>query len=107
MARLQEFGAAAGGAGITLGLRQKVDSAGDTSLLRPSVIHGVGVGATMLGLSYAVENRMMDAPVLDPMTFVRSSTDYGVAALATGLFSAFYPRGRTDFTTPTLALPDL
>lgn len=102
MARLQEFGAAAGAAGITLGLRQKVDSAGDTSVLRPSVLHGVGVGATMLGLSYAVENRMIDPPMLSRTDFGRVTTEYGVTALATGLFSAFYPRGRTDFTTPTL-----
>lgn len=104
MARLQEFGSAAAGAGITLGLRQKLDDAGDTSVLRPSVLHGVGLGATMIGVSYAVENGMMDAPVLDRMQFVRATTDYGVSALATGLFSAFYPRGRTDFTTPTFGL---
>lgn len=82
------------GVGSTLLLRQQFDQTGETTVLRPSVLWGVGTGAAALA-----------APMLMGGTrrgmlweFVE---DYGEAALAAGAFSALSPKG-TGVQLPTL-----
>jgi hypothetical protein len=103
MARIKQLGGAAGGAGVTLGLRQYLDQPGSTALTRPSVLHGVGVGAVMLGASMAAEARMIDPIGLRREDFVNTTFSYGVGSLSTGAFSALFPRGSTGAQLPSLS----
>jgi len=103
MARLTELGTAGAGAAVTLGLRQGLDQSGSAKVTRPSVLGGVGGGLAALGLSMAVESRMIDPPVLNDRQMVADLTyNYGLGALTTGLFSAVYPRGRPGLQRPRL-----
>jgi len=103
MARLTELGTAGAGAAVTLALRQGLDENGSASVTRPSVLHGVGGGLAALGLSMAVEERMVDPFITnDRMMFADLAFNYGLGALSSGAFSAVYPRGRSGLQRPRL-----
>lgn len=74
------------GVGTVLGVRQQFDQTGETTVLRPSVLWGVGSGLTALVLPMLMGGYQESATwdVLE---------DYGMAALGAGLFSAFSPKG--------------
>lgn len=103
MATLKTLGGFGAGAGATLAIRQALDEPRSRSVFRPSVLHGIGVGAAALGASMLVENRRIDAPVFDRDTFIRLADGYGNAAITSGLFSLIYPRGATDWQKPVLS----
>lgn len=82
--------ATAGGVGVGLGstllIRDQFDGTGETSVLRPSVLWGVGTGLLGMGLQMVMD-MMNDGPVGD---FV---ADYSRASITAGVFSAFSPKG--------------
>lgn len=102
MARLTTAGGiAAGGAG-TLVVRQQFDQQGDNSLLRPSVLYGLGVGALGLGSWMAVNRGIISAPVVDRRMFNGFAYNAGVAGLLTGLASAVLPKGASGPQLPAV-----
>lgn len=103
MATLKTLGGFGAGAGATLAIRQTLDEPHSRSLFRPSVLHGLGIGAAALGVSALVEDRRMTAPVFDRQTFVELADAYGNAAITSGLFSMIYPRGATNWQRPAFS----
>lgn len=88
-AGMAEVGASVGGigsgVGSTLLVRRQFDKTGETTVLRPSVLWGVLTGAAALTLPMAVGRR--HGPLWEALE------DYGEAAFAAGLVSAFSPKG--------------
>lgn len=82
------------GAASTLLIRQQFDQTGETTVLRPSVLWGVGSGvaAYVAPMFLPSMGRGMIGPVME---------EYGMAALVAGLFSAFSPKGG-DVRLPTV-----
>lgn len=74
------------GVGSTLLIRQQFDAANETSVLRPSVLWGVGTGLAGMAAPM-VMGRRNNGTVTD---FIE---DYSAAALATGVASAFLTGG--------------
>lgn len=102
MARLSTTVGPATAAAATFGVRSALDNAGETSITRPSVLYGVGTGALGIGLGYAVENGMIDAPVGNGGAFTEAAMSYGATALTAGVLSAVSPKGTGGFQSPTL-----
>lgn len=102
MARLSTTVGPASAAATTYGVRAAFDQAGDTSILRPSVLYGVGTGSLSIGLGWAIDNGMIDAPVGGDAMFTEAAFSYGATALASGLVSAFTPKGTGGFQAPSL-----
>lgn len=76
------------GVGSTLLIRQQFDKSGETTVFRPSVLWGVGTGAVAL----AAPMLMGRSGMLRGMAG-EALEDYGETALASGLLSAFSPKG--------------
>lgn len=77
---------AGAGAGTTLLVRRQFDNTGETTLLRPSVLWGLGSGVAAIAVPYLMPglSRGMMGQILE---------DYGQGALTAGVFSAFSPKG--------------
>lgn len=89
MAVAQDLAVSGGGVGVgvgtTVGIRRQFDNSGESTVLRPSVLWGVGTGALALG-----------APLVTGKTdgiIWKFLKEYGVSALTAGVFSAFNPKG--------------
>lgn len=102
MAQLTTVAGTTVGSAGTLAVRQLFDQSGDTSITRPSVLFGAGVGAVSLGAWMAVERGMIDAPILSRRMFQNATYSLGVSGLATGLASAVLPKGSGGFMAPSL-----
>lgn len=73
------------GGGSTLLVRQRFDGTGETTVMRPSVLWGVGTGVVAWAVPMFMDLRR---------GFLKEFLeDYGEAALITGGFSAFNPKG--------------
>lgn len=82
-------GGVGAGVGSTLLVRQQFDQTGETTLLRPSVLWGVGTGAAALAAPMVLgRNNGMTRGMVGEIL-----EDYGEAALTAGAFSAFSPKG--------------
>lgn len=80
-------GGVGAGVGTTLLIRQRFDRSGETTVMRPSVLWGLGTGALGLGaVSFLRSPGRMNAM----WEFVE---DYSEAAITAGVFSAFSPKG--------------
>lgn len=75
------------GLGSTLLIRHQFDRSGETTLMRPSVLWGLGTGAAALTLPMLMGRRSMSGMMGEIIE------DYGEAALTAGTFSAFSPKG--------------
>lgn len=85
-------GGVGAGVGTTLLVRQQFDQTGETTVLRPSVLWGIGTGAASLGAAAFLDMNGMVGEFLE---------DYGEVAIAAGAFSAFNPKGG-DVQLPTI-----
>lgn len=96
---LQSTAASVGGIGVgvgtTLAARRELDQSGETTILRPSVLIGLGSGTAALVTSHYMQNGNRSNPMWE---FVE---DYGEAAITAGAFSAFSPKGG-GVTLPTI-----
>lgn len=74
------------GVGSTVLVRRQFDQTGETTILRPSVLWGLGTGTAALLTPYILgrNDRSMLMSLLE---------DYGEGALAAGAFSAVNPKG--------------
>lgn len=88
------LGGIGAGVGTTLAVRRQFDRTGETSIIRPSILWGIGTGVVALG-----------APMLmrgsNRGVFWEFVEDYGEAAIAAGAVSAFSPKG-AGVQLPTL-----
>lgn len=75
------------GVGSTLLVRQSLDQQGETSILRPSVLWGLGTGMGGMGLAWLMSDGRNDGIGMELLE------DYSEAAFTAGLFSAFNPVG--------------
>lgn len=82
------------GVGTTVLMRQQFDQNGETTILRPSVLWGLGTGTAALAIPALLGMRMNGA-------MGELVEDYGESALAAGAFSAFNPKG-AGVQVPTL-----
>lgn len=102
MAIVQDAGASAvgigAGVGTTLLIRDQFDNTGETTVLRPSVLWGVGSGAGALLASLI----MGDSLNMAGLPLGEFTEDYGEAALAAGAFSALSPKGSSSIQLPTI-----
>lgn len=96
-ANLREFGVSAGGIGVgvgsTIAIRRQFDQVGETSIFRPSVLWGAVTGLGAIGAALVMGDRSV------MWEFVE---DYGEAALASGILSAFTPKCEGSDQFPTL-----
>jgi hypothetical protein len=102
MAQLASTASTLAGANGTLVLREKYDDAGDSGLMRPSVLYGVGLGSVALALDYAVSNQMIDPVGVGRDVWRDVMPNFGLAALGTGVMSLFLPKGGGGFSVPTM-----
>jgi len=102
MARLGPLAGATVGTTGTLALRDMADEAGDSSLFRPSVLFGVGLGGGALVAGTMMENGNLGSPVGNARNVGMIAQEFGLPALTTGLYSAFFPKGQGGFTVPSL-----
>lgn len=102
MAMLTTTLGSAVGAGATLAIRQQLDQQGSRAITRPSVIYGVGLGLAGIGATMAVNRRLFNPPVFSRREFNDLAMTVGTAAAATGIASAFLPKGVTGATIPAL-----
>lgn len=86
----------AGGFGGTILAREWFDSAKDDSLTRPSVIYGVGTGATMLAAGMLARRGSIDIP--DNLLPVLDT--WGTVGITSGAFSAAFPKGSGETILP-------
>lgn len=90
MATAAELGSSVGGIGVGVGstvlIRRQFDQAGETTILRPSVLWGVGTGVVALIAPWMMNGTKRGM-------FWEFVEDYGEAALTAGIFSAFNPVG--------------
>lgn len=97
MAGIESAAASVGGVGVgvgsTLAVRRQFDQSGETAVLRPSVLWGLGTGAAALATSHLLLSDM-DGVMMEAVE------DYGEAALTAGAVSAFVPGG--DVAMPTV-----
>ena len=101
MATLTTTGSAAAGAALPLAVRNQYDTPG-SSLTRPSVLAGVGLGLSGLAASWAVGQGMFSAPVGSRQSFRDNAMLFGATSLTVGLLSAFTPSGGGGFQMPTV-----
>lgn len=80
-------GGVGAGVGVTLAVRSELDQTGETTVLRPSVLVGVGSGTAALAASHFLGNGRNSSPLWELVE------DYGEAAITAGTFSAFSPKG--------------
>lgn len=101
MARLEQFGGGAAGAGGTLAMRQYVDEPGQSRLKQPSALFGLGTGALAAGLWYTDLNT--------PFIGDDFWASHAITALPTGMFMAAFPKQAGQTTTESVkeALPTL
>jgi len=102
MAQLKEAGTIGLGALSTLGARTVLDQQGNDSILRPSVLVGVGVGGAALASAMLVNNGTIGAPVGSRRGYTDMVYTLGYSALLTGLFSAFVPKGTSKPGLPSV-----
>lgn len=102
MATLQTAGGFTTGIASTVATRQLLDDPQSSSVMRPSVLLGVGGGIAALGYSTLIERGRVQAPIMNRRTFTAFLDAHGAASAASGLMSMFYPRGSTDIQTPSL-----
>lgn len=100
MATLTTSGAVAASAAAPLALRQ-LDTPGQ-SLTRPSVLVPVLGGGALVGLSYAVDNGTISAPIGNRRGFSNATMLSGAAMLGGGVLNALTPT-----TDAPLGLPSL
>lgn len=97
MAGLENTAASVGGIGAGVGstllVRREFDQSGETTILRPSVLWGLGTGVAALAAPHLLNRRNGVAMEL--------LEDYGEAALTAGTFSALSPKG-TGVQLPTV-----
>lgn len=102
MARLHTTLGTSTGATGTLVVRELMDDTGDGSLLRPSVLYGLGTGLAALAARYAVNNGIITAPVLGTGDFTDLMTAHAVAGIGTGITSALIAQGSGQIALPTV-----
>lgn len=79
------------GVGSTMLVKRQFDAPTETTVLRPSVLWGVGTGLLAYGLPWLLDWR--------PGAKRHALEDYGEGAFVAGVFSAFTTGG---LTSPTL-----
>lgn len=91
MAEVESVAASVGGIGVGVGstllIRRELDQTGETTVLRPSVLWGLGTGTAALVARHFLFNGRRDGIATETLE------DYGEAALTAGTFSAFSPKG--------------
>lgn len=102
MAQLKEAGTIGLGALSTLGARTAFDNQGDDSVLRPSVLVGVGLGGAALATAFLVNNGTIGAPFGSARGYTDLAYTFGYSAFITGLFSAFVPKGQSTPSLPAV-----
>lgn len=92
----QTTGVAAGLGGTTV-VREWFDTPNDTSLLRPSVLWGVGTGLGALGAVFANEAGYLRGI---PDTLIPVLKTWGLTGTTAGVFSAAFPKGASESVLP-------
>lgn len=83
------------GVGTTVLMRQQFDQTGETTILRPSVLWGLGTGVAAMVAP-------MFMPSLKRGMVGEIVEDYGEAAIVSGAFSALNPKGSSSVQLPTV-----
>jgi|APHM01.1.fsa_nt_gi hypothetical protein len=87
------------GTAVPVVARSQLDQTGDTSLTRPSVLLGLGLGSVVTGAGYALDQGIIGGGGMGGSGLASPLMGIGTGHIIGGLYSLFFPKG-SGFTAP-------